>query len=192
MSNTSQTKYIALLRGVNVGGNNIVKMADLKDAFERQGFQNVVTYINSGNVLFDSELDGAAVKSDCERLLESSFGLKIPVGIISAAELRGALAHAPDWWNSDPKSRHNAIFVIPPMTAEAVCTQVGDIKPEYEKAAYHGKVIFWSAPLATFSHTRWSKVVQSKEAYNAITIRNANTALKLAELAGGTQAWLTS
>ena len=41
------TKYIALLRGINVGGNNIIKMADLKAAFERRGFQNVVTYINS-------------------------------------------------------------------------------------------------------------------------------------------------
>jgi len=179
------TKYIALLRGINVGGNNIIKMADLKVAFEQQGFQNVITYINSGNVLFDSELDETVAKSYCERLIESDFGLKIPVGIISASELRDALTHAPDWWNSDPQSKHNAIFVIPPMTAEAVCSQVGEIKPEYEKAAYHGKVIFWSAPLATFSHTRWSKVVQSKEAYNAITIRNANTTLKLAELSGG-------
>jgi len=49
------TKYIALLRGVNVGGSNTINMADLKDAFERQGFQNVVTCINSGYVLFDSE-----------------------------------------------------------------------------------------------------------------------------------------
>ena len=178
------TKYIALLRGINVGGNNIIKMADLKAAFERQGFQNFFTYINSGNVLFDSELDETVVKSDCEGLIESGFGLKIPVGIISAAELRDALAHAPDWWNSDPQSKHNAIFVIPPMTAEAVCIQVGEIKPEYEKLAYHGKVLFWSAPIATFSRTRLTKIVQSKAAYNAITIRNANTALKLAELAG--------
>ena len=56
------SKYIALLRGINVGGNNMIKMADLKAAFERRGFQRVSTYINSGNVLFDSELDENAVK----------------------------------------------------------------------------------------------------------------------------------
>jgi uncharacterized protein (DUF1697 family) len=178
-------KYIALLRGINVGGNNIIKMADLKTAFENKGFQNVATYINSGNVLFDSESDESAVKTACENLIADNFGLDIPVCIISAGELLDALAHAPDWWNSDPESKHNAIFVIPPMTPEAVCAQVGEIKPEYEKLAEHGKVLFWSAPMATFSRTRLTKIVQSKAAYNAITIRNANTALKLAALAGG-------
>jgi uncharacterized protein (DUF1697 family) len=60
------TRYIALLRGINVGGNNIIKMSELKTSFERQGFRDVVTYINSGNILFNSGLDEAAVKNDCE------------------------------------------------------------------------------------------------------------------------------
>jgi uncharacterized protein (DUF1697 family) len=178
------TKYIALLRGINVGGNNIIKMADLKAAFERQGFQNVVTYINSGNVLFDLALDEAAVKIACENLIAENFGLDVPVCVIPTADLIDALSHAPDWWNINPESKHNAIFVIPPMTTEEVCAQVGEIKPEYEKLAYHGKVLFWSAPIVTFSRTRLTKIVQSKAAYNAITIRNANTTLKLAELTG--------
>ena len=182
------TKYIALLRGINVGGKNTIKMADLKAAFERRGFQNVATYINSGNILFNSELDETSIKSVCENLISEGFGLNIPVCVISAAELSNALAHAPDWWNDSPESKHNAIFVIPPMTVDAVCAQVGETKPEYEKLAYHGTVLFWSAPITTFSRTRLTKIVQSKTAYNAITIRNANTALKLAELAGGLRA----
>ena len=178
------TKYIALLRGINVGGKNIIKMADLKAAFEKRGFKNISTYINSGNILFDSEMDESSIKTTCENLIAERFGLDIPVCVISAPELSDALAHAPDWWNSDPQSKHNAIFVIPPMTTEEICAQVGEIKPEYEKLAYHGKVLFWSAPIATFSRTRLTKIVQGKAAYNAITIRNANTTLKLAELAG--------
>lgn len=181
------TRYIALLRGINVGGNNKIAMPELKKAFEDQGFTNVFTYINSGNVIFDSGLDEPAVQSACETLVESGFGLKIAVGIISVIELHDALAHAPDWWNSDPKSKHNAIFVIPPMAAEAVCAQIGEIKPEYEKLAYHGKVIFWSAPIVTFSRTRLTKIVHSKTINNSITVRNANTALKLAALAGETE-----
>lgn len=176
------TRYIALLRGVNVGGNNKISMPELKTAYERFGFRDVVTYINSGNVLFRSELDETAVKTACEDLIKTSFDLHITVGIITADELRDALAHAPDWWGGDPDSKHNALFVIPPVTAEEVCGQVGEVKPEYEKVAHYGKVIFWTAPLATFPHTRWSKIAQNKAAYNAVTIRNANTAKKLAEL----------
>lgn len=181
------TKYIALLLGINVGGNNKISMPELKKAFEEQGFTNVITYINSGNVIFDSDLDEASVKSDIEKLIESTFGLKIAVGIISGTELREALAHAPDWWNSDPDSKHNAIFVIPPMTAEEVFALVGEIKPEYEKQAYHGNVIFWSAPTATFSRAQWSKMAHHAAVRNTITARNANTALKLAALAGETE-----
>jgi uncharacterized protein (DUF1697 family) len=76
--------YIPLLRGINVGGNNIIKMADLKAAFEQREFQNVVTYINSGNIIFDSGLDESAVKTDCDKLITEDFGLDIPVWVISA------------------------------------------------------------------------------------------------------------
>jgi uncharacterized protein (DUF1697 family) len=179
-------KYIALLRGVNVGGNNKIVMSELKAAFLRIGFADVSTYINSGNIIFDSELGETAVKTACERAIADTFGLNIAVGIVTADELRDALAHAPDWWNAGKDSTHNAIFVIPPATAESVCADVGEAKPEYEKLAYHGKLIFWSAPLATYSRTRWSKMTQHKTAYNATTIRNANTTLKLLELTGGT------
>ncbi|MCL2488346.1 MAG: DUF1697 domain-containing protein, partial [Oscillospiraceae bacterium] len=89
------------------------------------------------------------------------------------------------WWGHDADSKHNAIFVIPPMTTAEVLTQIGEIKPEYEKIDHHDRVIFWSAPIATFSRTRLTKIVQSKSAYNAITVRNANTAFKLAELVKG-------
>ena len=177
------THYIALLRGINVGGNNKIIMADLKAAFEQRGFQRVSTYINSGNILFLSDLDAIAVKSACEKLIAEAFGLDIPVCVISAADLAQAMAHAPAWWNKMPNARHDAFFVIPPMTAAEICSHVGAAKEEYEKAAWYGGVIFWSAPMATFSRTRWSKISKDKAMYRAITVRGANTALKLAELA---------
>jgi uncharacterized protein (DUF1697 family) len=178
-------RYIALLRGINVGGNNIIKMSGLKAAFEQYGFLNVRTYINSGNVFFESGLDEPAAKAACEKLILDNFGLSIPVCVISAADTIDALAHAPDWWGKEPDTKHDAFFVIPPVTAEEIFAHVGAAKEEYEKAAYHGRVIFWSAPLATYSRTRWSKLSKDKTMYRAITVRNANTALKLAELAGG-------
>lgn len=175
-------RYIALLRGINVGGNNKIVMADLKAAFERS-FQNVITYINSGNVLFDSVLDGVTVKTVCEALIVETFGLDILVCVISAVDLAEALLHAPEWWNKSPEARHDAFFVIPPMSAAEICDHVGVVKEACEKVAYYNRVIFWSAPMATFSRTRWAKISQDKAMYRAITVRNANTTLKLAKLA---------
>ena len=175
-------RYVILLRGINVGGKNTVSMKELKELLEKSGFLDVTTYINSGNIIFSSEIsDMLLLKSTCEALLLEKFSLKLSVMILSANDLIEALEHAPDWWNNDTESKHNAIFVIPPASVQDIFLEVGEGKPEYESVGYFGQVIFWTAPLKTFSRTRWSKVVGSS-VYNSITIRNANTAIKLAEL----------
>lgn len=179
------THYIALLRGVNVGGKNKVSMSVLKEAFENKGLKEVVTYINSGNILFLSELDPQEVKALCQDTIYETFGLEVPVSILKDMELIEILENAPEWWNKDPDSKHNMIFVMPPATPKEIFALVGQEKPEYEKVAQYGNGIFWSAPLKTFSKTRWSKVSGNKEAYQAITIRNANTTLKLAKFVKG-------
>jgi uncharacterized protein (DUF1697 family) len=177
------TKYIALLRGINVGGNNKIGMKELAAAFAEAGFSDVRTYINSGNVVFSSGLDAATAQSLCETLIARSFDLNIAVAILTAEELADALAHAPDWWGKTPDVRHNAIFVIAPATAEAVFDEAGEIKPEYEKTAYHGKLIFWTVPPATISRTRWFTAITKKGLSPKITIRNHKTAYRLAEMA---------
>ena len=181
-------RYVALLRGVNVGGSNIIRMAELKAAFERQGFEHVVTYINSGNLLFDSETtDEAALRAALEERIAADFGLSVPVFVISANDLREAVSHAPAWWNDTPdkSTRHETFFVIPPMTAAELFSRVGEINPEIEKAAHCGRVIFWSVQMAAYTRARWSRITKDKALYAAITVRNANTALKLADIAGG-------
>ncbi len=176
-------KYIALLRGINVGGNNKVSMQELKKCFESAGFKNVLTYINSGNVIFDSEENSITKLIDqCEEILEKQFGFPISLAIIDVYTLKEALAHAPEWWGDDPDSKHNAIFVIQPATVEEIFADVGKFKPEYEQISASNGIIFWSAPIKTFSRTRWSKIVGTK-AYQKITIRNSNTTKKLLELA---------
>jgi uncharacterized protein (DUF1697 family) len=174
-------KYIALLRGINVGGNNKVAMSDLKLCFEACGYTSVSTYINSGNVIFESnETDEALLVQSIEAAIEKQFGFKVVVAVISADELSDSMKHVPKWWGTDD-SKHNAIFVIAPATAEQIMREVGEAKPEYEKVAAHGKIIFWTAPLKTFSRTRYAKIVGTK-AYQSVTIRNANTTKKLLEL----------
>lgn len=175
-------KYVCLLRGINVGGNNKIAMADLKELFREGGFDDVTSYINSGNILFSSEeTDQDELKTTIEKLIAERFQTVIPVAVISAAELEAASAHVPEWWDRDPEEKHNALFVIPPATAEEVIAAVGETRPEYERIAYYGPVIFWSAKLKFFSRTRWSKIVGTP-AYASVTIRNANTFKKLVRL----------
>jgi uncharacterized protein (DUF1697 family) len=176
--------YIAFLRGVNVGGNNTVPMPQLKALFEQQGLTDVSTYINSGNVIFQADGPEYVLKQKCEQMIMNRFGFAVTVMVISAAALVDAIAHAPAWWGASPDATHNALFVIPPATPESIMAQVGAAKPEYEQVASHGPVIFWSAPVKTWSRTRYSKIVGTK-AYGDITIRNANTARKLSELSDG-------
>ena len=176
-------RYIALMRGINVGGKNKLPMPALKAAFEAEGFTDVATYINSGNILFSSALDDIVrLRALCEGLILRDFGLSVPVGVITAQSLVDAVAHAPGWWDDGSDAKHNAIFVLPPATVEDIYAAVGQAKPEYETVGHYGNVIFWSAPIKTFSRTRWSKVVGSP-VYGSITIRNSSTTRKLAQLA---------
>lgn len=174
-------KFIALLRGINVGGNKKVAMSDLKICFEKLGFNNVITYINSGNVIFEAkQTDTVKLVLMCERAIEKQFGFRVICSVVSADELLAALNHMPKWWNNGD-AKHNAIFVISPKNVEEIMSEVGEAKPEYENVAAYHPIIFWSAPIKTFSRTRYSKIVGTK-AYQSVTIRNANTTLKLAEL----------
>ncbi len=177
-------KYIALLRGINVGGKNKVPMRDLKTCFEQAGFENVSTYINSGNVLFDTaQPDTDAIAALCEKIVEQWFGFPVRTAVISAEELKDTLENAPEWWGMVPDVKHNALFCLAPYSSAEIMAEVGVTKPEYEQVAAYGSVIFWSAPVKTFSQTRWSKIVGTK-VYRHVTIRNANTAMRLLELSG--------
>ena len=174
--------YIALLRGVNVGGNNRVVMADLRLCFEAAGFSEVRTYINSGNVIFESPLaDKKKLVRLCEASIKKQFGFRVICSVITATELRTALEQAPAWWGKAPDHSHNAIFAITPSTAQQVSQAIGPIKPEYERVKVVEPIIFWSAARTTVGRTRYSKVMGTA-AYQQITIRNANTTKKLLEL----------
>lgn len=176
-------KYIILLRGINVGGKNKVSMFRLKELFEQIGHKDVITYINSGNIFFSSDItDEMKLKDEFEAIIVNEFQLTIPVMIITANDLLSAFDHAPSWWGQDKDSTHNAIFIITPVTFEELSKEVGEINPEYEKIDHYGNVVFWSAAIKNYSRTRWSKLVGTS-LYKSITIRNINTFRKISQLA---------
>lgn len=175
-------RYLALLRGVNVGGKNKVVMARLTKQCHDWGFSEVKTYINSGNIIFEYENTNVIKVGELFReLLKINYSFAIPVTVIKADDYCRALNSVPDWWNQEKTSANNAIFVIPPIRVIDVLKVVGSKESPYELFATFGSMIFWTAPRVTFSRTNFSKVVKTN-VYNNITIRNANTALKLKEL----------
>ncbi len=87
--------YIALLRGINVGGKNMIKMAELKAALEGAGLDSVQTYIQSGNVLLRSGLDELSLRDTIEKTIQSRFGLTVPVVLRTAAELASLIGNLP-------------------------------------------------------------------------------------------------
>lgn len=179
--------YLALLRGVNVGGKNRVPMQELKHCFLEAGFTNVQTYINSGNVLFDSEMETNEQKLQaiCQKKIETAFEFPVAVSVVSSETLADAIQQVPKWWGENSDYRHNALFVIHPATAAAILAAIGDINPELEKVFHCNDIIFWSSSFKSYSRTRFAKIVGT-EAYKKVTVRNANTTKKLLSMSGMT------
>jgi uncharacterized protein (DUF1697 family) len=120
-------KYVALLRGINVGGNAIIKMADLKSAFERCGFSNVKTFIQSGNVIFESDdEDQNKITKQLEKCLEQNFRVSAPAIIKTRTQLQKIVAEAPARWKTSEDLRKYIAFVKEPKTARYI---MGEVEP---------------------------------------------------------------
>lgn len=176
-------RYVALLRGINISGKNKISMQELKKGFEDLNFSEVLTYINSGNIIFSSNIeDPYTIEKNIKLMIMHKFNLDIPVFIITIDELTQILNQAPDWWGNENKEIYdNIIFIFPATTYEEVFLEIGEAKPEYEKISNYKNVIYWSFDLKSYSKTNWIKTANSK-INNKITIRTANTIRKILEL----------
>lgn len=174
--------YLALLRGINVGGNNKVPMAELKACFEAAGFGNVKTYINSGNIIFSSsETDELKLAKQAEQDIEKTFKLPVRVIVLSHKQMQQVIKQAPKGWGKTTDLRHNAAFVFPPTTGKSALQMMGEPKLELESAAAGPSVVYWSSSMQYPSRTTWSRIV-GKPIYKDLTIRNSNTTIKLLNL----------
>ena len=170
-------RQIALLRGVNVSGKNKVPMAELKEGFEELGFQEVKTYLNSGNVIFSSDGDDVrGITNQIEAMIKNQFDLDISVFVISNEELDDILRNAPDWWGNENKEIYdNLIFIMPPVTFAEVFNKIGEPKEELEKIKNYKEVVFWSFSRKDYQKTNWWSKTASISISRKLTIRTANT-----------------
>jgi uncharacterized protein (DUF1697 family) len=175
--------YAVLLRGINVGGKNKIPMADLKACLQDEGFEDVATYIQSGNAILNSDLDASAVAERIERLLPTRFtadGTAVRVVAIEHASYRKIVEGAPKGFGEDPATyRYNTVFLIGTSAAEAM-EQI--TAREGVDAAWPGDgVVYFRNSLAEASKSHLSRIA-GKPVYASLTIRNWNTTRKLLEL----------
>jgi uncharacterized protein (DUF1697 family) len=109
-------QYLALLRGINVGGKNIIKMAELKLCFEKMGFSDVATYIQSGNVIFKSgNKDVSKLTEKIEQTLSEKFKYNSRLVLITYEQLTEIVEKAPKEFGKEPeKFRYDVLFLPPP------------------------------------------------------------------------------
>jgi uncharacterized protein (DUF1697 family) len=163
------TAWVALLRAVNVGGTGKLPMAELKALCERLGFAAVQTYIASGNVVFNSDLDEGAVRTAIEDAIEARFGARIAVVVRSGAELARVLAD-----NPFPEAAGNRLLVL-----------FTDAEPSIEGLRHQQDEQLAVGRREIFIHYG-EGMGQSKllvPAAKSGTMRNLNTVAKLAEMA---------
>lgn len=173
-------KYVALLRGINVGGKSIVKMAALKDCVEALGHDAVRTYIASGNVLFESgERSGAKLDVELERALEERFALPIRVVVRSARELQRIADAIPASWLDAPELRVTVAFLLRGNDARAIARTLRPRAGVDELVSAPGALI-WA--IRRDALTRTGLKLVGTDIYKQMTLRNLNTTLKLAEL----------
>ncbi|HJU57174.1 MAG TPA: DUF1697 domain-containing protein [Actinomycetota bacterium] len=174
--------YVALLRGINVGGKNLIKMPALKSVFEAEGFEDVATYIQSGNVLFSSPETKTPVLTDrIEAMLVEAFDYVPTVVVRSRKHMRSIVDKAPTGFGSEPtKYRYDVIFLKEPLTAKAAMKSV-PTNPAVDTADAGTGVLYFSRLTARATASRLNKIVASP-IYPSVTIRNWNTTTKLLSL----------
>jgi uncharacterized protein (DUF1697 family) len=175
---TAKKTYVALLRGINVGGRNKVAMADLRDAFETHGFDAVRTYIQSGNVVFESAAPAKSLEDDVEQMLEKRFGVPLVVVVRSQRQFSAVIDKAPKDFGRHPDEYHSdVIFLKAPLTAKQAMRTV-QLRDEVDQAWPGTGVLYFARLSARRTQSRMSKIVGTPE-YQQMTIRSWATVTKL-------------
>ncbi|MDH5161079.1 DUF1697 domain-containing protein [Heyndrickxia oleronia] len=173
--------YIALLRGINVGGKNKIDMKVLKQTFEEAGMNDVVTYINTGNIIF-SYKGKFQTELSCilEDAIHDDFGLQIKVVVRSIDDVRAIINAIPDTWKNDKDMKSDVMFLWDEIDDESILTKLV-IKPKVDTVKYIPGAILWSVDKKNVTKSGMLKLIGSK-LYKQVTIRNVNTARKIYEL----------
>ncbi|NTV41179.1 MAG: DUF1697 domain-containing protein [Candidatus Moranbacteria bacterium] len=174
-------KYLALLRGINVGGNNKVEMLKLKNIFESLGFFNVVTYINSGNVIFiTANKDIDALTRKIETTLKKKLGFEVKILLRSSDNVQLLVEKIPRKWKNDAEQRTDVLFLWDEYDNKNTIS-LTQSNPDVDELRYFPGAIVWNLKRSNYSKTGMRKFIGTP-VYKNMTARNINTVRKIADL----------
>jgi uncharacterized protein (DUF1697 family) len=171
-------KYIALLRGVNVGKQRRVEMKRLKALFESLGYASVSTYINSGNVIFDSNKKQGEISSEIASCLKKWFGFEIQTLVKTEKQMKDIANAIPKGWQNDSAQRTDVAYLFAGIDSSKTLGEL-PVKKEYLDIRYTRGAIYWNIDRKNYNKSQLNKLI-SHPLYQMMTVRNANTARFLA------------
>lgn len=180
-------EYVALLRGINVGGNNKVVMSELREQVAAAGFGHVRTYINSGNLLFEAEegTPSEDVAQAVEDLLELRYDFPIRLALLTAQDYLAQLDELPDWWHGEV-ARRDALFYTRGLDRDHVRERIEAMELGDEAVHFGEHAVFWGKfDEKSFLKTAYHKRLLREDFYRQVTIRSGSTVEKIASMLRG-------
>ena len=172
--------YVALLRGINVGGKSMISMAALKQTFEKAGMEQVKTYINSGNVIFATHQKHSELAQKLERAIEKEHKLSVRVLVKTHAELQGLAEKIPNAWQQGKELKCDVAFLWPDIDTPTVLAEI-PVNEEFEDVRYLPGAIIRKIAYADYKKGKFHQIIGTT-VYKSMTLRNTNTVRKLLEL----------
>lgn len=176
-------KYISLLRGINVGGKHIVKMKDLKNLYINLGFENIVTYIQSGNVIFETDNTNAnTLILNIEKHIEEQYQFKVPVQLRTNVQFKKIIENCPlEEFNVEENgSKLSVVFLSSNPSVENV-KKVMEFVVDPEELFVKGRELYLYCP-GGFHKTKLNNSLLERNLNVRTTARNWKTVCKLYEL----------
>ena len=175
-------RYALLVRGINVGGKNKVVMAQLRQELTELGLEKVETYINSGNIFFNSIVPRTKLIEELYAFFERRYPFIQSFSLLSHEDYEKELRNLPDWWNHE-MARKDVLFYTEGLDVDQVIEKVNSLEL-VDEVLHLGRLgIFWGKlSEASYSKTAYHKHLLKMPFYRNITIRNANTFDKIGTL----------
>lgn len=175
--------YIAILRGINVGGKNKIKMADLRENLSDLGFKNVETYIQSGNIIFDfDKKNPLELAKQIKSMIKSSFGFDVPVIVIEGEEFVKIWSENPFTKKEDFEIKHLHVTFLAEKPNSKLINEITDFDDSPNQLLMNEKVAYLICPNG-YSKTKLTNDFFEKKLKTTATTRNFKTVTKIAELA---------
>lgn len=170
--------YVALIRGINVGGKNAVKMEALRAACEAAGLHDVVTFIQSGNVVFASGKSAQVLEKLLAKILREAFSVETEVVVIGAADYRAIVRHFPKAFAAHPDWKHDVFFLESTEAARSIAKEFAG-QTEGLLVSSYGQAVYWSRDREDGAPDKYIRKLLAHKLYKRMTIRNNRTTEKL-------------